>query len=280
MKSFEHYITRVDEAAERGLVDYNIGDGSILNLLDKAIKAPGETAKLGFVLSALKQALPAKLSSALEKRLRTDYNEELPYNSLKLEFKRKVGHGGESRVFLLESRDENMPSFVIKINYVNKGNFEEIIELAKQSAKDYDEIKKIYEGVDGLIPDEFHIVIKNPKTKKPAVAIFQKFFSGKIKDIFELAPEEAAKIIASDENLKNKFNKFMEITLKKRETDGTIIDLAGQANLCLVDRNGKPDLVFLDPHNSSKKDFEEKEREEKIESCLNYLTEICELVAI
>lgn len=173
----------------------------------------------------------------------------LPFSPEEYDFKSEnIGNGGQSRIYILASRNEK-PSWALKIlRPDNKSlTYEEQIEELKS---EYKKIKGIYKTIPDLIPPEYHLALNDPFEKdRPAAAILQPFINGRIKDLFSHFPEELEKIKEEDPYFKDQLIEFLRVTLEHENRTGEIIDFLGSENVVVVDNKEKGHrLVMIDPH--------------------------------
>jgi hypothetical protein len=266
MKSFDHYKRVVLRSAERGLIDYEAGKESKSSIVSKMIAVDSTKAeRITSAFKLVKEFLPKnKTVERVLQQFSLDTN-SLPFDMNKLEFKGKVGQGSVCDVYLLESKDEDVPSYVIKIqsHSIEGSNSEKAFQTAKESEGDYKIISGMYKDVPGLIPQEFTLVIENPRhhayQKEPSVAIIQRFYGRDIRDLFkEISFEDVLSICKSDPEFLATMRSFVDITLKNYNEKGIL-------------RDGKNNLVMLDPHIIYSKDDKEMWGKLKADKAVEYL---------
>lgn len=177
---------------------------------------------------------------------------KLPFNVALLENRGKIGEGGESEVYLLESRQDNKPSYVVKITHTFYDSDSSALAEAEEIKEDYGRVKEIYAEIPGLIPKEHLVILENPNIAsrhKSTVGVVQRFYGHNIHDFFEgFSVNEVLAQASRDSRLADKIRKFAQITLKHDEAEQEMVDVFGEKNLCLVKKGNSFDLILLDPH--------------------------------
>ncbi len=183
MKSFEHYKRVMIRSAERGLIDHEVGPENRSDIVGRltSLSTTNED-RLIAAFQLAKELLPKnKYTESFIKKFAFDPN-KLPFNLDTFEFKGRVGEGSICEVYLLESKDNNVPSYAIKIQKNKKleNNAGQVAQKAKDSSNEYQYIQNMYKDVPGLVPEEFTLVIENPRNyifkNEPRVALVQKFY--------------------------------------------------------------------------------------------------------
>ncbi|HEY4493983.1 MAG TPA: hypothetical protein VJB95_00920 [Candidatus Paceibacterota bacterium] len=259
MKSFETYKKVLLDTAELGLVHYRVGNENTAELLKEAIApSTGRADRLVAIFKLINEFLPKNPTT--EKAIYSflydsSAKSRLPFDLKKFSYKGKIGSGAMCQVFLLESKEEGLPSYVIKIqrNKYNNTTTEQATEEAGNSKKEYESIKDIYKDLPEVIPKEFTIVIANPTRSRmdiePNVAFIQRFYGKDIRDFFkEITPEEIVSLCRADAHLLATIKKFIDITLKTYEEKGIVVDFFGLKNLAIINEGNKHSLILLDPH--------------------------------
>ncbi len=275
MKEFKHYKDLTKTAVEEAVVDYEKGSKKKAELFDGILKSPGKYQKLVSALLFIKECMPDGLSKSLAKKLDANDYEKLPFNPEQLELKGVTGKGAVSKVFLLESKNSRVPSYVLKLGYKNFGSLDEILNIAKQAQKDYEKIRDIYKELPGFIPEEMTVLLSHRKNGESAVATIQKFLGNNLRDLFEdISREEFLELMRCYPSFRNDFIKFTEISTNLEKDTGEVIDLLGNKNLSITEKEEAPRLVFLDPHLISSTSSKDKDRSHHLKSHLAYLENI------
>lgn len=238
----------------------------------------GETKgdKVRALLEIIRRVLPEETNELIKRKLDVKLDtEKFPFDLEKLSFcEDKIGRGWNSEVYLLEPFEKNIPSYVLKIDYRVEGSAEEIQKVALHNKKEYEEISKIYEDVEGLVPKEYQLVGTSPRTQKPTIITVQEFIGKDLQDIFKMDKSDLIDLLRGDHALNESFSKFIEISEKIWAEEKKIIDLTGKANLVIAKSENEHKLVFLDPHNISSKGKDDPDRVERLEKKLEYLQNI------
>lgn len=145
--------------------------------------------------------------------------------------------------------------------------------MAKEFMDEFEEIKGWYsEDLQDIFLPEYLLKLKNPFSKKDTFAVLQPYQGGEIRDVFtEIEKENLLKLLENDTELKEKFVKFVNQTLKKAEKTGLTLDFLGNKNLSIISDNKKSRLVVLDPHHTYKTDEQENNCGQRCVEKLNYL---------
>jgi len=237
----------------------------------------GKYRKTVAIISMIAKIAPGFVSRKTLEMIPTEDPNTLPFNLEELDFSGKIGSGGEHKVFLLKSKDEKNPSYVLKINFQNHGHLDNIIEKAGEFKKEFEELRDIYSDIPGLIPDEMTIVISHPKNKKPAMATVQKFLGKNLRDVITgFKEEELLSILRENPKLRGDLVQFYEITMRRYKSNESVADLLGENNLSVVENKDGYSLVFLDPHSSIKKDEPIHGRHERLKEYLEKIGSVCE----
>lgn len=274
MKEFKHYQNTIRDAVEEG-VDYKKGGKKKKELLEIIARSPAKSEKLISALCLIKECMPEFLSDSISAKLdRNDFN-KLPFCFEQLEFKGQIGRGAISKAYLLESKDKNGPSFVVKIEYKNSGTVDELMETARQNREDYKKIREIYSSMPELIPEEITVLLSHRKSGEPSAATIQKFLGNNLRDVFnDFSREELLKILRNSRSLGDDFIKFTKISVELERNSSEVIDLLGDKNLSIAKQGEKFNLVFLDPHLVSSTKSDDEERASRLKKALSYLNEI------
>lgn len=204
------------------------------------------------------------------------YNtENFPFAPEDLSFKGKIGAGMPSVVYLLESRGPEQESWVLKVLQKPEENIEALLVRAKKERSDYEKIKGWYQSVPDLIPNEFMVIMENPrKGKGPALVILQKFFGYDLKNFFDIPEQELIGMLDSNPELKKQVQAFARVTLDKKRETGEVADIAGYKNLVIAKDGERECLRFIDPHWIHSSDNQSKGDTLWIDDCLARLKKI------
>ena len=282
MKDFfskiEKYKRKVGDLVEESLVlDTNPLSEEEGNKLLKFFEL-SKTKKLSEILYLLKKVLPEDFleKDSLNKFI---YDiEELPFDPKKFSFEGLKDIGGVSKVYLLKSLDEDLPSYALKII---KDFSEQLIseggeEVANYFKEEYEEIKSWYSG-DALkvfLP-EYVLRFKNPKGKRVAVGILQPYKTGEIKDFFnEIEKDELIELLKNNNKLKGIFISFVDQTVERANKTEEILDFLGNKNLSVIGQEGEAELRVLDPHVIYKVSDKGNDPSKRSMEYLEYLKEI------
>ena len=207
----------------------------------------GKRERLAAVFSIVRKIIPDTVAKNLAEKLAPDYElDNLPFRFLEDDAREPVASGYVSEVFLLESRDES-PSFVVKVDYMNRGSVNDLTVLAQEQRTEYKHIRTLYESLPGLVPEEWSMIVESPRTAKPAIAMVQEFLGTDLKDVFtDMSEEDLACLLSADPTLADAFRKFVAITASLENPE--FLDFLGKRNLVIGNDGEKHRLYFLDPH--------------------------------
>lgn len=186
-------------------------------------------------------------------------------------FMGEIGTGLESRVYLLEAKDPEKESLVLKVNRLVERN---PFALRKKVA----EIKQVYqynlekfESIHGLIPEMTWRLGRDVRTfpfvkGRPVILAFQAFVGRNLKDACSDDPEvqsEVTELCRNNPALADQVRQFVEIEKSIIEGDGVSMDLVGKNNLVITHSNrGEEKLLAIDPlYNVEEKSWGEKYEE-------------------
>ena len=278
MRPLEYYVDKTEEAVREGMARGKESQNwpELLGELTKK----GKYQKVMSLVRIMKELAPEMISDKILKMLPQDDPSRLPFNPDKLEFKGRIGKGGEHKVYLLESTDKSAPSYALKLNFQNLGSLDQIKKKAAEFKKEHEEIKQRYEAIPGIVPKELTIISSDLRRGKPIMATIQKFYGGKIRDLFhDFSREELLELFEREPKLCDEFKQFQKITEKEYNDKGVTIDFPGDKNLSIIETEAGPKLIILDPHNMVSKDSE-GERVEAQEKCMRELRNIYEAVSV
>lgn len=277
MKSLEFYKEKATDAMQEGL-SHEKGSKNWEELLG-GLKQEGKCQKVISLMRIIKELAPDMISEKIFNMLPKEDSSLLPFNPDKLEFKGKIGKGGEHYVFLLESTNSSDPSYVLKMNYQYLGGLEKVQKNAVEFKKEYEEIREKYSALPGIVPEELTFITSNLKTGKPIMATIQKFYGGKIRDLLnDFNKEELVELLKKEPRLLDEFRQFCQITEKEYREKGVAVDLLGDKNLSIIEAEDGLRLIILDPHSSVSK-VKKDDRTERQESYMRKLKNILDAVS-
>lgn len=253
MKSSGEYKRIAKDVARHALVEHKRGDASLSDLMREATRMESSRViRMEAVIRFVRECLPAFLEPI-------DVYEKMTYRPRRvpvgrnLKFGGKIAMGGESYVYVLNSKVDGIPSWVLKVNYnrnIASNDHVGLIDAAKEIKMEYEVFKKIFdEEMPGLIPTEYHLVMPGPHRGENAVVIAQRFMGGKIRDVIRgFTCESLIEALVKHPNLLNQLTKFVDICESTASGDGIVPDLLGVENLSIVIDGDEAKLVLLDPH--------------------------------
>ncbi len=277
-KGIEHYKDRSKELFEEAaLLDTRPLDKVETNKLEEFWRL-SKSDKLLEVLQIIKNILPKKFIDKFNLKEKIYNTTELPFNPEKFSFEGLEGHGGQSRVYLLKSLENNLPSYALKIfrsTYLKR--FFENTDTAIESFRS--EIKQVKEWYSPDLHDiflaEYMLKLKDPFTKKEALAVLQPYQTGEIKDIFtDISKDDLITLLNNNADLKNKFIKFTKQTLQHANKTEEVLDLLGDKNLSIISSENNDRLVVLDPHHIYKTSDSENNVGVRCQEKLAYLKSV------
>ncbi|PJE57416.1 MAG: hypothetical protein COU82_02085 [Candidatus Portnoybacteria bacterium CG10_big_fil_rev_8_21_14_0_10_38_18] len=123
-EKIDRYFHRAKSAAEQVLIDDKKKPHNLdkKELWGKMWSSQSKYERLTSFLGLVKDSLPRNLFNFDKDKLKDIFyhQEELPFNPEKYKFEEKIGIGGQSRVYLLESQTKENPSMVLKIAVPDK----------------------------------------------------------------------------------------------------------------------------------------------------------------
>lgn len=272
MEKLDFVKKRLEMAADKGIVEHEKGDKKIGELVNDLVKGPKRYKRLVAALTILGEIMPDPARKKLARFLDTKDFSELPFDPDKFTVQEKIGEGYVSKVYLIESKTEEQPSFVLKLDFCNSGNIDELAETAAKQHKEYERIREYYRGLPDLIPVEQSLIVGPRKDKKPAIATLQEFAGRELRDIFkDIGREELLLMLRDCDDFRDEFIEFTDQTANLESSNGEMIDLLGEKNLVTANINGWPHLRFIDPHNISSTSSQDKDRNRRLKEALDYL---------
>lgn len=238
--------------------------------------------QLNGILYKLKEAAAKNLPQCIEKLIVhfLYHTRDLPFDDELYNFEGYIGEGGQSRVYFLRSKRDDVQSWVIKTTRPEKQG-EDALTFAKNLQAEHAYVEEIYHSIPELMPEQHVLVMNDPFYKGYDVAtILQHFEKGEITDIFSLTQEAIAALMKQDEFFKNQLIAFCRLTLEYYAEHRETIDLLGKENVSVVKNHGVLRLKVLDPHPlyaSLGPLVNEKDRRRRLDIRLNFLQDIMKL---
>jgi hypothetical protein len=182
-----------------------------------------------------------------------------------------LGSGGVSVVYLFS--DENECKYAVGVSKESFDKGEEAKKNAKYLQDDYRVVKELFGGIEGLIPNESHLVFADNKGRL-RVMFIREFVSGPFRDIFRISEDELKKLITLNPTLSSQLEQFVQILDDNSELVKEVppLDLLGKDNLCVKGEGKSARLVLLDPHKMKMRlNFNVDEVTRKMRSKVEYL---------
>lgn len=201
------------------------------------------------VFSLLLELVPEQYQD-VERMRSFFYNTDSTWLNLEdYNFEGSIGAGSECEAFLLQSLKPGQPSYALKVMHL-EGSRDTLLGVAKEFQAEYLRLKKLYsEELPGLIPSETTFIDDDPIKKDGSrVITIQTFMGRDIEDIFHLDRQELLNSLVSDEQLREDFIKFVDITIQEFNKSDTIYDIGGFNNLVLAKTEKGKRLRLIDPH--------------------------------
>lgn len=240
--------------AERGLADYRAGSEDKMDLFRQVVSPKtGRAEKIRAAFKIIREFLPnnERTDKIIESYFRD--TSKLPFSPEKLEYKGSIGGGAACDALLLESQEDGLPSYVVKVQRAVHPRVKgpTIEETASNMRREYERIRDLYCDVPEIIPKEFTVVIESPFrfNQEPMVALVQSYYGRNIRDLFtEITPQEIEALCETEPEFKQTLNKFITTTQQIYDDKQEIVDLFGPKNLSVIENSGKHSLMLLDPH--------------------------------
>jgi hypothetical protein len=265
------------QAVKEGIEEHQPGEKKFQDFKEEIFdgQKKGRYKKVVAATQLLLELVPDKVSEKIKSILDNQDYDKLPFDFDQYDFREKIGKGFVSKVHLLQAKEEGDPSYVVKIGYNQTGSVEELQNIAQSQHTEYEKIRETYKDIDEFIPDELSMITTDKKNNKPVIATVQEYLGKNMRDFFsEIRREELQSMLEKNESFRNEFMKFSEITLRIAEEKNEIIDLVGNKNLSVIEKNKEPHLLFIDPHHISSVASDDKNRIEKLQKALTYIEEI------
>ena len=266
-KGHDYYIPRIKNAVEQTFIkdQDEPHDLNRRELLEKIWSADSKYEKFVSLLRIVKDVLPESLTDFDREKIK-----DFLYSLKKLPFKpekfniESLDNGGQSKVFLLEAREGDGQSFVLKI-LMPDNDGREPMEQVENLRKEYECVKEPYKEVPNLIPDEYFLILSDPTNKnRVAPAMIQPFLGKEMKDFFSLSADNLFREAKIYPVFENQIKKFSRITFDRERETGEVIDILGPKNISVIKSGDQKRLVLLDPHgiiyNSNELDEVKKEK--------------------
>lgn len=241
-------------------------------LLNKEANWKGRTLA---VFNLLTHLLPEKTVRRWRNVLRQKDLSKLPFKKDFIIHRVQLGEGFYKDVHLLEAKNKEEKSYVVKIEYsegFKKLSLKEAEEIAQEEKWEYRLLREYYK-IDDFIPEELVLLAEASRDGGPAVITLQAFAGYDLRDIFEeIDRKELKKKLLSNKKLRESFLRFVEKTDNWLTKKDIMVDLTGKKNIVLaVDENGRDVLKFLDPHSIRYFSEDKEERPERTEIFLKKL---------
>ena len=205
------------------------------------------------VLLSLRKSLPPSLLKQFRSRFSPDLS-QLPLDPEKYRLESFLDQGGVARVFLLEAKSAESPSYVLKL--VNQKIVAQFFHLSQKEVPAF--IQREYETVrswytpdirEKVLLPEYFFLAKGPRGKN-SLFILQPFQGTNIQDVFSgIERKTLFTLLCKHDDLRENFREFTLQTWRHaQEYEGEIPDLLGEKNLVLAWNDGYPSLRFLDAH--------------------------------
>lgn len=273
-KGLDYYTPRIKNAVEQTLVKdqnepHNLSKGELLEII---WSADSKYEKFVSLLRILKDVLPKSLTDIEREKLKDFlYSlKELPFNPEKFNLE-SLDNGGQSKVFLLEAKENDKQSFVLKIIMPDKDGKDPMDQI-KLFKAEYEYLKELYKDVPDLIPEEYFLLLRDPQQKnRTAPALIQPFMGKDIKDFFDFTTTDLKDRYFENPKLREQIESFSGITIEHERKTGEVIDMLGPKNVCLTKNNGAEKLTLLDPHFIYSTPLETEDKKRRLEERLEFL---------
>lgn len=246
MTSLEHFSDQIFRVVEQGFLgDKTLSPGELMSILMDSNAS--KSLKLTSILTFARSVLPKSLREKLKSTLYDPTN--LPVVAESYEFKGTMGAGGQNDVYLLESSNPELPSFVLKVS-IREGSNQALTAQAHQFQKEARSVAERYSTVPGLISQEHYFITKSPKVNQGnVIGAVQGFLGRDLKDIFnEVSRQELTELLKNSE-FREQFVKFSQITIDTWEREDRVIDIMGKENVSIMEMpDGSVRLIVIDPH--------------------------------
>lgn len=247
-------LQKVRAAADQAFLAYAKTEGEIKDDHWKIIldSDKGKYARTKALFAFVRDVVPDAFFHQLTKGRYEFQGEKVAIDPEQYELEeKKVGSGSESYVFKLNSLVPDQPSLVLKVDRTETENVDALVERGKQVRTEWETIKGWYQDVPGLVPDEFQYIGQSPIGGRNALFTIQEYFGTKdeLHDFFrDVSRERLLTLLRQDRAFRESFITFARVTLDRADQYDEMIDTYGENNLVLVEREGRNQLILLDPH--------------------------------
>lgn len=265
------------QAIKEGAEEHEPGEKKIREYRDEIFdgQKKGRYKKIKAAMQTLLEYAPEMVSEKIKDFLKDEDYSKLPFDLDHYDFQERIGKGGISKVHLLQAKNENEPSYVVKVDYHKRGSVDELQKKAQEQHEEYEEISGIYREIEDFVPREQTIITTDKKNDTPVIATIQEYFGKNIRDIFtEIKKENLLALLKDNHQFRREFIEFSDITLDLASEKNKIIDFLGNKNLCVIEAKGIPHLKFIDPHTISSTESDDKERIERLQESLEYIKDL------
>ena len=267
MEKWEHYKKQAARAAESAFADKQTREaGASEHLATLFRQWETKFSRAVALLSLVHKLAPFDLKYTYKK-------ENLAIDPKKYEFKEgAIGRGGENDVYLLESKEPDSPSWVLKVNRQDQGDINRLVVRAQEIKRDYERIKSWYEDIPGLIPQEYTVIMEDPRDGKPAIITLQQYMGTHMRDVFRaMNTENMEQLFAQSPEVRDELVRFIRISEQREAETGEMVDLLGPKNLSFIEEAGNDHLIVLDPHLMSHTFKSEEDIKRRQRARLDYL---------
>ncbi len=269
------------EAVKEGVEEYKPKEKKLHDYKDQIFNGEkrGRYKKVVAATQLLLNCFPEKVSEKIKTALDNQDYDKLPFDFEQYNFQEKIGKGAVTKVHLLQAKDETDPSYVVKIGYIQKGDVNKLQKIAQTQHEEYEKIKDTYKDIDGFILKEQSMITTDKKNGEPVIATIQEYAGNNMRDFFtEIKKDELIDLLRENDEFREEFLKFAEITLHLANNENLIIDFLGNKNLSVVEVNGSPHLRFIDPHNLSSTVSDDDKRIKDLQEAIDYIKEIKNII--
>lgn len=154
--------------------------------------------------------------------------------------------GSGHNVYWLRLNEHPM---VLKIGYNSYGmKLPELVKRAIRIRCSHQMLSEWFQDVPGFIPDEQILIVQGPLRGYAAIGILQPYLEN-MRGIFEDHSEAAfVDLLHKNQPLRDQFRTVVETLNTVYHERHMCIDLLGDGNLVIIDRNGEDALCYIDPN--------------------------------
>jgi len=253
MKEFAHYNKQFNRALEEVFTDSEKNSSVKENLTRIFCLHETKFSRVVATLNLLKTFLPD---------IKYNYKtENLPFDPNVYDFQEGViGNGGENDVYLLDSRDKDTPSLVLKFDHQDCGDIPDLARRAKEIRSEYERVKTWFQDIPELIAEEYSVIMEHPRNGRPTITTLQKYYGRQPKDLFDMIEQDNwPDYIATQPRLQQDIATFITINEKQDRESSEMLDLLGKRNISVIESDRESRLLVLDPHLISHPDREKKD---------------------